>query len=148
MSRLVQQKYGKDNVRVVKVVVQDNQHIVKEFNIQVLLFGALFEESYTKGDNSLVVPTDTVKNTIYYLASKHNDIESIESFATFIISHFILTYSHVQGVDVHIRESFWIRMPTTSNQPLGNGFPGSLLPSNVDAKANLVHPHSFIRKDF
>jgi len=37
---------------------------VVELTVQVLLEGAI-EVAYTKGDNSVVVATDSMKNTIY-----------------------------------------------------------------------------------
>ena len=46
------------------------------------------------GDNRDVVPTDTVKNTIYFLAKKHG-VENIETFALLLANHFLTFYSHV-----------------------------------------------------
>ena len=37
---------------------------VVEFTVQILLEGEI-ETSYTKADNSVVVATDTMKNTVY-----------------------------------------------------------------------------------
>jgi urate oxidase len=39
-------------------------HDVAEYNVCVLLQGDI-DTSYTQADNSVVVPTDTVKNTTY-----------------------------------------------------------------------------------
>ncbi|KAK9759692.1 hypothetical protein K7432_017039, partial [Basidiobolus ranarum] len=65
---LKKQAYGKTKVRVTKVIRHTkNWHDVVELTCQVLLDGK-FETSYTEADNSSIVPTDTVKNTIYVLA--------------------------------------------------------------------------------
>jgi urate oxidase len=39
-------------------------HDVAEYNVCALLQGDI-DTSYTQADNSVVVPTDTVKNTVY-----------------------------------------------------------------------------------
>ncbi|ORX63289.1 tetrahydrobiopterin biosynthesis enzymes-like protein [Basidiobolus meristosporus CBS 931.73] len=59
---------------------------------QVLLDGK-FETSYTEADNSVVVPTDTVKNTLYVLAQKAENVQTIERFGYEIGQHFINRYS-------------------------------------------------------
>ena len=144
MSQLKSQSYGKDNVRLVKVTAHENHQDVLQLNAQVLLSGPAFEPSYTKADNSLVVPTDTVKNTIYFLAHQH-PIDSLESFGTHVISHFLSTYSHVESVSVKLDQISWDRIQTTTQKPLTRDFPGSLIPSNPQALASIAHPHSFMR---
>jgi urate oxidase len=58
---------GKDKVKLLKVAKdpKDPKHqSVVELTVQILLEGAI-ETSYTKADNSVVVATDTMKNTVY-----------------------------------------------------------------------------------
>ena len=58
---------GKDKVKLLKVAKdpRDPKHqSVVELTVQILLEGAI-ETSYTKGDNSVVVATDSMKNTVY-----------------------------------------------------------------------------------
>lgn len=105
---LTQSRYGKGLVRLVKVDRSSSQQRLKELTVQVLLEGD-FENSYTKGDNSLVIPTDTVKNTIYVLA-KENPIYSIEEFGIYIVKHFLNMYSHVEKVHISIEEHLWNRI--------------------------------------
>ena len=58
-------RYGKDNVRVYKVHRDPATSVqtVTEMTVCCLLEGAI-ETSYTKADNSVVVATDSIKNTI------------------------------------------------------------------------------------
>lgn len=77
---------------------------------------------FTKADNSGVITTDSVKNTVYILAKQHS-VTPPEFFATTIGTHFIGTYGHIQSAHVKIVVHRWTRM-------------------NVDGKP---HPHSFIR---
>jgi urate oxidase len=78
--------------------------------------------SYTKADNSVVVATDTQKQTTYILA-KQNPIDPPEQFAAILSDHFVKTYSHIHAAHVKIIQHRWIRM-------------------TIDGKS---HPHSFYR---
>ncbi|KAJ3096821.1 hypothetical protein HDU96_000635 [Phlyctochytrium bullatum] len=159
---LITQKYGKDKVRLVKVsnLPTDNeaphlkhQHI-SELTVRVLLMGKAFEPSYAVADNSLVVPTDTVKNTIYYLAKRSTEtLETLELFAHTLATHFLSTYSHVDGVDVLIHSHNWSRLHTTTFTPTGTaGHPGTSVDGRGDSLfaptgpvRTLPHPHAFYR---
>lgn len=117
-------RYGKDNVRVLKVWrdPQDPNHQkVIEMTVCVLLEGEI-EESYTQADNSSIVPTDTVKNTIYILA-KQNEVWPIELFGATLVNHFITRYPHIHAAYAHIIQHRWTRY-------------------NVQGKP---HPHSFLK---
>ena len=61
--------YGKSAIRLVKVV-RDETHRVRDLTIAIALAGD-FAASYTDGDNSAVIATDTMKNTCYALAGEH-----------------------------------------------------------------------------
>lgn len=66
-------EYGKGEVRVTKVIKDapvEGSSSLQEIKAQVLLQGD-FVPSFVNADNSLVVPTDTCKNTIYFLAKDH-----------------------------------------------------------------------------
>jgi urate oxidase len=78
-STISANSYGKSLVRLTKVTRKKDRHELKEIAVDICLEGA-FEEAYTRGDNSMVVPTDTMKNTVYALASKH-ELADIEGFA-------------------------------------------------------------------
>ena len=67
VMKLAAHRYGKSRVRVMKVIREGATHSVKELSVEVML-GGDFESSYTARDNSLVVPTDTMKNTVNVLA--------------------------------------------------------------------------------
>ena len=81
---------------------------VLEANVQVLLRGK-FDESYTKADNSSIVPTDTVKNTIL-VEAKTTDVWPIERFAAHLAKHFTTKYGHVDGIEVTIIQAKWSKI--------------------------------------
>ncbi|CAD1809255.1 urate oxidase [Candida parapsilosis] len=111
MAELFDSSYGKANVKFLKVrkdAHDPNIQDVLEANVQVLLRGK-FETSYTKADNSSVVPTDTVKNTIL-VEAKNNNVWPIESFAAHLAKHFTSKYEQVEGAEVYIVQAKWTKI--------------------------------------
>jgi urate oxidase len=102
------QSYGKSQVRLSRVHRSGNRHEFIELTVWIEL-GGDFEKSYSAADNSLVVATDTMKNTVYILASR-NDVNSIESFTQLLGEHFLEKYGHVDRVDVRCEQRPWKRM--------------------------------------
>lgn len=117
MSELVQSTYGKANVKFLKVKKSPHDHNVQDIlqaNVEVLLRGA-FDESYTKADNSSIVPTDTVKNTVL-VEAKTTDVWPIERFAAHLARHFTTKYDHVSGIEVSIVQSRWTKFVVQGKQ--------------------------------
>lgn len=112
--RLVQQTYGKHRVRLSKIKrprlapPSEERHQLVEITVDVELQGT-FDTAYTAGDNSLVIATDTCRNTIYILA-KDDPLDSIESFAATVANHFLRQYAHVTRVTVGLSERKWHRL--------------------------------------
>lgn len=106
--KLISQNYGKARVRVCKVFKDGEVQSVKELTVRVALEGD-FEASYTAADNSMVVPTDTVKNTINILAY-HQLGPDNEVFAITIADHFLSKYPQVKQVTVELEERLWSRL--------------------------------------
>lgn len=123
MAQLGYARYGKDNVRLYKRSIDPKTGVqdVVEMTVCTLLEGDI-ETSYTQADNSVVVATDTQKQTIYILA-KQNPVTPPELFASIIGEHFVNTYKHIHACHVKIIQHRWTRM-------------------TVDGKP---HPHSFFR---
>ncbi|KAF2097174.1 uricase [Rhizodiscina lignyota] len=111
MAELGYARYGKDNIRLYKVHrdPQDpRKQSVVEMTICTLLEGDI-DTSYTKADNSVVVATDTQKQTCYILAKQH-PIDPPEQFAAIIANHFVTTYSHIHAAHVKIIQHRWTRL--------------------------------------
>jgi urate oxidase len=105
---LSKNSYGKSQVRLSKVTRRGELHELMELSANIELEGE-FAESYTAGDNSRIVATDTMKNTVYALAATH-PLENIESFAMSLANHFLEKFSHVVGVTVAIQQDRWVRI--------------------------------------
>ena len=119
--KIVHDNYGKSRVRLLKVARKGEWHEIQETTVKIALEGD-FDEIHTVGDNSLCLPTDTMKNTVYALAHQTTEIEEIEAFGLRLTEHFLTNNPQVTRVIVEIIEHGWTR--------LGDSEP---------------HPHSFIK---
>jgi urate oxidase len=119
MSCLEFNHYGKHAVRLLRVKRHGTLHDVAEWQANVLLEGDL-AGSYLSDDNSSVVPTDTVKNTVLALA---HDLEEAtrDGFAVALAKHFPAKYGHITACDVEVSESLWTRM-SPGGAPHGHCF--------------------------
>jgi len=111
-SMLAADTYGKSRMRLMKLVRHQDRHDLKEITLQILFQGD-FASCYEAGDNSKVLPTDTIKNTVYVLARKH-EIIAIEEFAQCLIEHFLKDNPHVSEVRVATTEHLWSRINSTA----------------------------------
>ena len=107
MPNLTAHRYGKGRVRVLKVLRDQDTHRIKDIEAAAFLQGD-FASSYTSADNTKVIPTDTIKNTINVLAKQHLTDE-IERFALILGSHF-LRYPQVREAHIEISERDWRRL--------------------------------------
>jgi urate oxidase len=74
-----------------------------------------FAASYTHGDNSHLIATDTMKNIVYILAKKHA-LTDIESFGQALAGHFLQHYPHVSTASINLVEEPWQRMVIDSRE--------------------------------
>jgi urate oxidase len=107
-SKLKEIDYGKSRVRVAKINREEGRHGFTDLTVDIRLQGS-FEECYLTGDNSMVVPTDTMKNTVYGIAAGQG-LDPVESFGRTLAEHFLSTHQHVTGVKVDIVQHNWQRL--------------------------------------
>lgn len=106
---LVHNNYGKSRVRLLKVARHGTRHEIQEATLNIAFEGD-FEKIHTVGDNSLCLPTDTMKNTVYALAHQTTEIEEIEVFAVRLANHFLANCPHVSRATIEIAEHGWTRL--------------------------------------
>jgi len=97
-------RYGKAAIRLVRVARGADGDRVRDLTVAVALEGA-FEAAHTDGDNSMVIATDTMKNTAYAFALDHLD-GSIEDYGRALAEHF-LEEPQVDVATVNIRAHQW-----------------------------------------
>lgn len=117
--KLAGNRYGKSRVRVMRVTRHQTHHDLDEWTVEVLLSGD-FETAHTLGDNSKILPTDTMKNTVYFVAGRSN-AESMEDFAKELIDFLLSRNPQVANVDVAIESHLWKRM-TVDGEPYPTAF--------------------------
>jgi urate oxidase len=105
------QSHGKERVRVARVwKSQDGQrHFVVEWRVSINLLSDCIN-SYLRDDNSDIVATDTMKNTVYAKAKECSEILSAEDFAILLAKHFTSFYRQVTTAIVKIVEKPWERV--------------------------------------
>lgn len=107
--KIVHDNYGKARVRLLKVERRQDRHEIQNITVKIALEGD-FEKIHTAGDNSLCLPTDTMKNTVYALAGKTKEIEEIEDFGQRLANHFLVNNEQVSRVVIDIEEHRFDRM--------------------------------------
>jgi urate oxidase len=107
VSEVGANRYGKEAIRLVKVDKRTPVHALRDLTIDIALAGD-FASSYTEGDNSLVIATDTMKNTVYALAPEHLT-GSIEAFGLVLGRHFAAS-PQVSTAMIALREHAWERL--------------------------------------
>jgi len=105
MAKLAENRYGKSRVRLVRVKRHADHHELREWTVQVLLHGD-FESCFTDGDNSKILPTDTMKNMVYSLA-RDSAAACIEDFAKELVAFLLTRNAQVSRVEATISECAW-----------------------------------------
>jgi urate oxidase len=105
---LAETAYGKSSVRLVKVSRHGDRHDLKDLTIAIRFEGE-YDQSYTRGDNRDVLPTDTMKNTVYALAAKHS-VEEPEAFGRVLAEHFLERNARLRRVRIDLTEQPWGRI--------------------------------------
>src|SRR5580692_2209383 len=108
MAKLGANRYGKSRVRLSRITRNGDRHEFNEWTVHVMLYGD-FETSYTEADNSKVLPTDTMKNTVYFVA-RGSKATTIEAFAMELGDYFLNNNGQVSKASIVVEEKAWERM--------------------------------------
>jgi urate oxidase len=101
-------RYGKAETRLVHVDRTGEQHRLSDLNVSVALSGDL-DATHLTGDNSGVLPTDTMKNTVYAFAREHG-VSQPEAFGLLLARHFVTTQGQIHAARVTIEAYGWHRL--------------------------------------
>lgn len=105
---LGQSSYGKSDVRLVKVKRATSRHEITDVRVDVALTGD-FGVAYVEGDNTGLLATDTMRNTVYALAKDHLT-GNIEDFGIKLVEHFLEASPKVEHARVRFVEHLWDRI--------------------------------------
>jgi len=117
--KLAANRYGKSRVRLMRVTKHEDHHDLDEWTVQVLLRGD-FETAHTLGDNSQILPTDTMKNTVYSIA-RDSKATSMEDYAKELVDFLLGRNPQVSEAEVVVESVLWKRM-TVEGKPFPTAF--------------------------
>lgn len=118
---LAENGYGKQAVRLVTVRRLADRHELKDVTVAIRSAGD-FAPAYTEGENRDVLPTDTMKNTVYALAAQH-PFDDVEDFGLALTEHLLQASPRASVIRADLTEHPW--------EPIAAG--------------GAPHPHAFRR---
>jgi urate oxidase len=119
MIELAENRYGKSRVRLMKVTRHTHGHDLREWTVQVLLKGE-FDGAHLDGDNSKILPTDTMKNTVYSIA-RDSKTTSMEEYAKELADFLLGRNPQVSSVSIRVESVLWKHL-TVDGEPHPNSF--------------------------
>ncbi|MGA8938869.1 MAG: urate oxidase [Acidobacteriaceae bacterium] len=124
-AKLHTNRYGKSRVRLMRLTRHEAHHDreayhdIDEWTVQLLLTGD-FATAHTLGDNSNILPTDTMKNTVYVVA-RQSKTDSMEAYAQELIDYILTRNPQVTSAEVVIHSTLWKRL-TVDGKPFPTAF--------------------------
>lgn len=119
-ASLTRTSYGKSRIRLVRVTragdpstrsgssqatSSDQPHTLRDLTVAISFEGR-YDTSYTDGDNRDILPTDTMKNTVYALAAR-DGVDEAEAFGVLLGRHFIERNPKLECVTVDLIDHAW-----------------------------------------
>lgn len=131
-------------MRFLRVLRAESLHEIFEVTAGIDLDGD-FETAYLSDDNSAVVATDTMKNTLLALAYRFQG-KTLEEYAIFVAAHFLEKYAHVHHVSLALEQKPWCRA-TLAGGPHPHTFEGATAVSTarIVATREMVALHGGIK---
>jgi urate oxidase len=118
-ARLGRNSYGKSRVRLFRVTRDEARHSVADLTVDVAFEGS-YQAVHLQGDNAEVLPTDTMRNTVYALAHEH-PVQPPERFAETLVAHFLGASPAADRVRIRIAAHGWERI-SVDGQPHDHSF--------------------------
>jgi urate oxidase len=117
--RLAWNGYGKAAVRLVKVDRSGPRDEIADLTVEVQLQGD-FLSAHTAGDNTCVLPTDTMKNAVYILANQ-GPVNPTEAFGERLGQHFLAACPSASVAVITLVGHRWDRL-LVGSKPTEHGF--------------------------
>jgi urate oxidase len=112
--------YGKSRVRLVRVARHPDRHDVADLTVDVALEGD-FAAAHVAGDNSGLLATDTMRNTVYALA-RGFDVSDVERFGMRLVEHFLAAGPKDTGARIGLVAHPWERLTAAGGAPHEHAF--------------------------
>jgi urate oxidase len=119
MIELAENRYGKSRVRLMKVTRHEHGHDLREWTVQALLKGD-FDSAHLQGDNSKILPTDTMKNTVYSIA-RSSKATTMEDYSKELADFLLGRNPQVESSWIRVESVLWKRL-TIDGKPHASAF--------------------------
>jgi urate oxidase len=96
----------------------NKKNVIFGMNAKIALKGKAFLSSFTEGDNSLVIATDSMKNFMLRHAAQYKG-STLEGFLIFVCERFLETYSHIDAVRISANEVPFDEVPVSNDSGTG-----------------------------
>src|SRR3954468_16474465 len=93
---LIKNRYGKGRVRVMRIHRDGDRQEVSQLNVKAMIEGD-FARTYTHGDNSTSVSTDTIKNVVNIVARENTGL-CTEEFSQVLAKKYLDSYPQFAAV--------------------------------------------------
>jgi len=117
---LIHNRYGKREVRVMRLYRAGERHEVRELTVHAMVEGD-FARTYTHADNSTSVSTDTIKNVVNVVARENLALDN-ERFCKAVADKLLSSYPQIERAEISGHQTKWVRL----------------------AVGGAAHPHSFV----
>ena len=101
--------YGASNVRLLRITRRGDRHDLRDLVIGVNVEGEV-ADAFTKGDNELLLPADSLRNTVHAVA-RNEALAEIEHIAIALAEHFMQHQPQFTRVRIDVSEQPWARLP-------------------------------------
>lgn len=101
-------RYGKAETRVVRIVRDTPRHEIRDRNVSTALRGD-FVDAHETGDQAHVLPTDSQKNTVLAYAREHGPA-SPEEYAVAVADRLLEASPYATSAQVRVEEYAWDRV--------------------------------------
>ena len=116
-------RYGKSGIRLVTVSRDGPRHRLDDLTVDVWLEGD-YGAAHRHGDNANVLPTDTMRGTVYAFAKEHG-VVSPEQFGLRLAEHFVADVEPVRAAEVTLAANPWQRINATHDHAFTVGPAGA-----------------------
>lgn len=101
-------RYGKSGIHLVVVQRDQPRHAVTDLRVDVRLEGD-FEAAHTEGDNASVLPTDTMRGTVFAFA-RRGPVDEPEEFGLRLARHLVDTAPTATAAEIRLAATRWSRI--------------------------------------
>jgi urate oxidase len=122
MPTVSSNSYGPSRIRLVKVARRGDRDDLRDLTVNVRLEGE-FDRAFVDGDNRLLLPTETLKNTVHVIA-RGRPFDEIEEFGLALCRHFLDEYRQLSRARIELQQRLWTRLQV-GGKPQGHAFSGA-----------------------